>query len=86
MTIDWKKRKIYRSDIVDMYQDLEHLWLLIEVMARDENGTATEIRLVHFAKNKDDVYEFLMEEDENWDWTKNYMVVLADPKKECELI
>jgi len=86
MTTDWKTRKIFRSDIVDMYNDLEHLWLLIEVISRDENGTATEIRLAYFAKEKDDVYEFLMEEEENWDWTRSYMVVYADPKKECELI
>jgi hypothetical protein len=86
MSTDWKKRKIFRSDIVDMYTDLEHNWLLIEVIGRDKNGMATEIRLVHFAEVKDDVYEFLMEEEESWDWTKNYIVVYADPKKECELI
>jgi hypothetical protein len=86
MEYDWKKRRIFRSDIVDMYNDLEHHWLLIEVIGRDENGTATEIRLAHFAKEKDDVHEFLMEEEENWDWCKNYLVIYADPKKECELI
>ncbi len=86
MVSDWTKRRIFRADIVDMYTDLEHQWLLIEIIERDKNGTATEIRLAHYAKEKDDVHEFLMEEEENWDWTKNYLVVYADPKKQCELI
>jgi|GEM_PF-83268 len=83
---DWKKKRIFRSDIVNMYTDLDGHWLLIEVIERDEKGTATEIRLAHFAKEKDDVHEFLMDEEESWDWTKNYLVVYADPKKQCELI
>lgn len=86
MHSDWKNRKIFRADIVDMYTDLEHQWLLIEVIERDKNGTATEIRLAYFSKEKDDVHEHLMEEEDNWDWGKNYLVVYADPKKQCELI
>ena len=85
MGSSWKTKRIFRSDIVDMYIELEGNWLLVEVMERDDNGTATEIRLAHYDKEKENVHEYLMEEEENWDWTKSYLVVFADPTKQCEL-
>ncbi|MBK8920922.1 MAG: hypothetical protein IPM81_05355 [Saprospirales bacterium] len=80
------KRKIYKAaQMAQLYQENPGVWLLLEVRARNPNGRATRLKLLKQAKNKDDLYDFLMEQ-ENWDLSKDYVFVFSDPGKQCEII
>ena len=73
------------AEMAQLYQKHPGEWLLLEVLATNKSGRAERLRLVKYAKNKNDLYDYLMDEVQDWDWSKNFIFVFSDPDKECDL-
>ncbi|MBK6622598.1 MAG: hypothetical protein IPG32_17645 [Saprospirales bacterium] len=73
------------SHMAQLYQELPHHWLLLEVLETNEHGRAEKLRLLKYAKDKNELYEYLLDEDPHWEWSKRYIFVFSDPEKECEI-
>ncbi len=79
--------KVYSArDIARLYAKIPGIWLLLEVVEEAKDGGAKKFKLLKYAKDKQALHEFIMDEDENWNWNKKYLLVFADPDKECPLI
>ncbi|MCB9284028.1 MAG: hypothetical protein H6563_08145 [Lewinellaceae bacterium] len=83
--MDADSREYSAGEMAQLYQKHPHEWLLLEILATNNAGRAERLRLVKYAKDKNDLYDYLMDEVENWDWNKNFIFVYSDPDKECEL-
>lgn len=73
------------SEMAQLYQDLPNLWLLLEVLETNGSGRAERLKLIKYASDKNELYEYLLDEDRQWEWGKNYIFVYSDPQKECDL-
>ena len=73
------------SEMAQLYQDLPNVWLLLEVLQTNPSGRAERLKLLKYAKDKNELYEYLLDEDPHWEWNKNYIFVFSDPEKACEL-
>ena len=73
------------SEMARLYESKPNEWLLMEILETNEQGRAVRLRLLKSAKNKDELYDYLMDETEDWDLSNNYIFVYSDPEKECEL-
>jgi hypothetical protein len=71
------------KDVARLYSDKLGQWLLLEVIEMGKNGKAEKFRLIAHDSNKERLKD-LMEEDD-WDWSKKYIFVFADPDKLCEI-
>jgi len=80
----WKGRKINAAEVAQLYREIPHQWMLLEVIST-KNGKAEWFYLLKYAKEKEVLYDYLMDEDENWDWSKKYIFVYADPDDVCEI-
>ena len=74
------------SELARLYQQLPGYWLLLEVLEESDNGRPEKLKLLKYSKDKQELHEFLMDEDENWSWDKKYIFVYANPDKECDLL
>ena len=74
---------IKSKDVAQLYNDKVDHWLLLEVIKMGSNGKAEEFKLIAFDRKKEQLYELM--EDENWDWSKKYIFVFADPNSLCDL-
>ena len=63
-----------------------NVWFLLEVLELNESGRASKMKLLKFAKDKDVLYDFLMDDLEDWDWKKKIIFVFSDPTKKCDLL
>ncbi|MCB0587703.1 MAG: hypothetical protein KDD06_20595 [Phaeodactylibacter sp.] len=79
------KKEYSAEEMGWLYSQNPYVWLLLEVLEYNEAGQAKRLRLLKASKDKNELYDFLMEEDEDWGWDKNYIFVYADPDKECQL-
>lgn len=73
------------SEMAQLYQHNPGVWLLLEVLERNAAGRAEKLRLLQSAADKDALYEFLLEQDD-WNWSKEYVFVFSDPDKQCEIL
>lgn len=82
-----KKREVYEAPqmAVLIHQEPKR-WFLLEILREDENGRALEMSLLHKADSKGGLLEYLMEEDEDWDWGRKYIMVYSDPGKPCDFL
>ena len=80
----WKGRKINAAEVAQLYHEIPHQWMLLEVLST-KNGKAEWFYLLKHAKDKEELYDYLMDEDENWDSTKKYIFVYADPDDICKI-
>jgi len=74
---------INAKDVAQLYHEKSNNWLLLEVVKMGKNKKAEEFKLIAFDKTKEALHELM--EDDNWDWTKKYIFVFADPDSLCEL-
>lgn len=72
-------------EMAQLYQKHPNEWLLLEILETNKAGRAERLRLVKYAKDKNDLYDYLMDEAEDWNWNRNFIFVYSDPDKECEL-
>ncbi|HFA49846.1 MAG TPA: hypothetical protein ENJ95_12635 [Bacteroidetes bacterium] len=79
------KKEYLASEMAQLYQDLPNEWLLLEILKTNEQGRAEKLKLLKHAKDKDELYDYLMDETEDWSFDNNYIFVYSDPEKECEL-
>ena len=63
-----------------------NVWFLLEVLETNESGRAERMKLLKFDKNKDRLYDFLMDDLEDWSWNKKIIFVFSDPSKKCDLL
>ncbi len=76
------ENKIYSpAEISKLYDEIPHVWLLLEVVAFDKTGKVGKMKLLSYSKNKDDLYDLLME-DESWDLDKKHIFVYTDPDEQ----
>ncbi len=80
----WKDKILHSSDVAGLYKDKPREWLLLEVIKTGSNGKAELFKLLAHAKIKDDLYDYVMD-DEEWERDKKYIFVFADPDRICEL-
>ena len=79
-------KKVYSTEeMCLLYSKTPNKWLLLEVLKYNKNGKAQLLKLLKYAKDKDELYDYLMDEEEDWSWDKNYIFIFSDPNKECEL-
>lgn len=83
--MDEDRKEYSAPEMAHLYQEHPNEWLLLEVLAYNKAGRAERLRLLKFSKNKNDLYDFLMDEVQEWDWSRNFIFVFSDPEKECEL-
>jgi hypothetical protein len=83
--VDEDRKEYSAREMAHLYQEHPNEWLLLEVLAYNKAGRAERLRLLKFSKNKNDLYDFLMDEVQEWDWSRNFIFVFSDPEKECEL-
>lgn len=82
----WEAKQTYDAkDMMRLYNEMPQEWLLLEVLEYDKKGRANKLRLLQHAKDKEQLYDFLMENSEDWNWNKNYIFVYSDPDKQCVL-
>ena len=81
--MSWKNKSIHAREVAQLYGDLKDEWLLLDVLQRGRNGKAEEFVLIAHSKEKDDLYEFIMEEAGEMDG--NFIFVFADPEGVCEV-
>lgn len=87
MNDTWKNRIIDAAEVGQLYQDNPGIWLLLDVLETGKNGRASKFKLLAKSSDKEDLYDFLMEdESEDWSWDKKYIFVFSDPDKQCDLI
>ncbi len=78
------KKKIFTADeIIQLHHDMPGYWLLLEIIEQDRDEKATLLKLLDYSKDKENLYEWLME-DEEWDWNKKYIFVFTDPST-CDI-
>jgi len=80
----WQNRVITAAEVAELYNSYPEHWLLLEVLETAPSGRASKFKLLAHDKSKDALYDYLME-DENWDWSKKYIMVFADPNYQCEI-
>jgi hypothetical protein len=78
-------KEYHASEMAQLYNKKPNEWLLLEILETNETGRAERLKLLKSAKNKEDLYDFLMDELEDWDWSQNYIFVYSDPEKQCDL-
>ncbi len=81
----WSDRIIDASEVAALYEDNPGYWLLLDVLETAPNGRASKFRLLAKSKDKEELYDYLFEDDD-WDWNKKYIFVYSDPGKQCDLI
>lgn len=81
---DWTQKGILLRDLGQLYHDLAGEWLLLEILEGAEKKMPTQFRLHAHHLDKDKLHDFMLEHDE-WDWSKKYLLVKADPEKPCDL-
>ena len=74
---------ISAKDVAQLYNEKSNNWLLLEVIKMGKNRKAEEFKLVAYNKSKEVLKELM--EDDNWDWSKKYLFVFADPDSLCEI-
>lgn len=81
---DWTQKEIFLHDLGQLYQDLAGEWLLLEILEGIEKKLPTKFCLHAHSQDKDKLREFMMEH-EDWDWSRKFLIVQADPEKPCEI-
>ncbi|TNE55290.1 MAG: hypothetical protein EP344_13420 [Bacteroidetes bacterium] len=82
-----EKQKVYDAgEMAMLYDARPNQWLLLEVLERTESGRAKKLNLLKTAKDKEDLYTYLMDEIEDWDWSRDFIFVYSDPEKQCDLL
>ncbi len=71
--------------MAQLYREMPGVWLLLEVLEQNELGTPQRLKLLAYSPDKEDLYDYLMDQDDNWNWNKKYIFVYSDPEKECPL-
>ncbi len=79
------KKIYYASEMAQLYNAKANEWLLMEIVERNELGRAEKLRLIKSAKDKDELYDYLMEDMEDWEWSNDFIFVYSDPDKHCEI-
>lgn len=86
MNPDFDKEKIYTAlEMAQLIGSRPKNWFLLEILKQNNNGKAEELRFLKYSGDKENLYQYLME-DESWDWDKKYIFVFSDPDKKCELL
>ncbi len=81
----WTNRVIDATEAAGLYEQNPEFWLLLDVLEVGPNGRASKFKLLAKSEDKEDLYDYLMEDDE-WNWDKKYIFVFSDPDKQCDLI
>jgi len=82
LTRAYKDRIVDLKEINRLYEETAGHWLLLEILETNENGTPTRLRVADLAKDKNRLFDWMMENDD-WDWKDRYLLVFADPNKPC---
>ncbi|RMH88400.1 MAG: hypothetical protein D6681_14770 [Calditrichaeota bacterium] len=82
---EWEDKILTLPDIARIYQEKAGEWLLLEVLEVNANQTPVKLRLIRHSPRKEDLHEHMMELEEEWDWERQYLIVLADPFKPCTI-
>lgn len=80
-----KKSIFTAKEMAQLYQEKPGVWLLLEVLERDTHGRAKKLKLLQFAKEKDRLHDYLMEQ-KDWNWGKDYIFVFSNPDVQCDLL
>jgi phosphorylcholine metabolism protein LicD len=91
----WTEKEILLRDLNQLYQDLAGEWLLLEILPDFPSNDTTKkvevekklpkkFRLHAHSHDKEKLHEFMMEH-EDWDWSRKFLFVQADPEKPCEI-
>jgi len=81
--MSWENKSIEAKEVAKLYSELKGEWLLLDVLKRGANGKAEEFVLVAHSKEKDDLYDYIMEEGD--EIKGNLIFVFADPDEVCEV-
>jgi len=76
----WKNKILGLKELSEMYLEEAGNWVLLEILGYDSRGQANRVRVVELHSDKEALLDYMMEHDEEWDWTKKYVIVKADPK------
>jgi len=81
--MSWENKSIEAKEVAKLYSELKGEWLLLDVLKRGANDKAEEFVLVAHSKEKDDLYDYIMEEGD--EIKGNLIFVFADPDEVCEV-
>ncbi|MCP4457530.1 MAG: hypothetical protein GY816_05810 [Cytophagales bacterium] len=81
--MSWKNKSIRAKDVAHLYNEFEGEWLLLDLLQRSKDGKAEEFVLIAHSKEKDELYDFVMEEGGEIDG--NFIFVFAHPNGICEI-
>ncbi|MDQ7052518.1 MAG: hypothetical protein Q9P14_06370 [candidate division KSB1 bacterium] len=77
-------REIRLKEISRLYEETAGDWLLLEILETNATGTPIRLRVLAQSSDKDELHELMMEQDD-WDWSKRYLIVYSDPSRPCEI-
>ena len=80
----YEDRIVHLKEINQLYEETAGNWLLLEILETNENGTPTRMRVAGISREKDTLFDWMMENEE-WDWKHRYLLVFADPNKPCTI-
>ncbi len=81
----WKNKILDLTELSEMYVEKAGQWVLLEIVGYDQRGQANRVRVVEMAPDKDELLDYLMDREDQWDWNKRFVIVRADPGL-CTLI
>lgn len=80
----WLNKELNLKDITQVYNEKAGEWLLLEILETDARNNPIKLKLLKHSPYKDELHEYLLDQDQ-WDWNKKYLIVLADPSKPCRI-
>lgn len=80
----WKNKIINAKQVAELFHEKQNEWLLLEILKTGINGKAKKFKLLANSKNKNDLHDLIIEQDD-WNLNKQLVIVHADPNKICEI-
>jgi hypothetical protein len=79
--VDEDRNEYSAHEMAHLYQEHPNEWLLLEVLATNEAGRAERLKLLKHSKDKNDLYDFLMDEVKDWELEKEFHFCIFKPGK-----
>jgi hypothetical protein len=77
-------KEVALDGLAGLYREFEGEWLLVEVVERDAAGAPRRLIVHAHDAGREKLHDWMAERDD-WDWSRTYLLLHADPGKTCEL-
>ena len=79
----WLSRDLSVEELGRAYAALAGEWLLLEVIEGEPGARDAKYRLIGHGTDRERLHQ-VIGEDEDWNWDRRCLLILADPEKPCK--